>query len=221
MSKMSREQIEQNNIAMRYLRKQLSADDEAEFEAYLLEHPELIESLEVDAVFTKHIQATQQVVNLKEHRLKKMFASHALTAFGSAAACALFFLTVQPSPEDTFDYAAGSLQEIVFEGDYRNFGVTQEKSKNTANVTTMSDFVVLKMPVSADFDIQNQAYVVITQADSDEELVRVENLQVSEFGDVALVLPYAFAQRKNLQIKLYNRETNTLDAEFSLNTQVQ
>lgn len=58
---MDRKYIEENDIAGRYLRGQLTPEETIEFEVYLIDNPELIKELEMDTVFLKTMPYIDQL----------------------------------------------------------------------------------------------------------------------------------------------------------------
>jgi hypothetical protein len=52
MKFITEEYIQENDIARRYLQKRLSPEEEAAFEVFLMEHPQVLEQVELDAAIS-------------------------------------------------------------------------------------------------------------------------------------------------------------------------
>jgi hypothetical protein len=60
---MDKKYIEENGIETKYLREQLRDDELEAFEVYLMENPDVLESLAIEAVLVQHTDSVQNSVN--------------------------------------------------------------------------------------------------------------------------------------------------------------
>ena len=57
---MDKQYIDDNDIGIKYLRKQLTPQETEEFEIYLMEHPEMVEALELDSLLDSSVASDVQ-----------------------------------------------------------------------------------------------------------------------------------------------------------------
>lgn len=64
---MDQNYIEQNDIARKYMQGRLTPEEAADFEVYLMDKPELVEEMELDGLFDKHVDKTETAKNNSKH----------------------------------------------------------------------------------------------------------------------------------------------------------
>jgi hypothetical protein len=109
MAKMDQHFIDANNIVGKYLRDELTPEETIAFEEYLMDHPALIDELELDAVF---IKAMPEAVKAMENSPKKTFLWFA-TPLRASFATLLVCLIALPMMLRMFDESGGAGQDDV------------------------------------------------------------------------------------------------------------
>jgi hypothetical protein len=91
---MDKKYIEDNEIEIKYLRNQLSDDELEAFEIYLMEHPEFLETLELNSLFLE--SEFEEAENLSGFlaKFKQFFNPMFATAFTAFAIAATVFVFV-------------------------------------------------------------------------------------------------------------------------------
>ena len=128
---MDKNYIEQNAIDTKYLRNQLTPEQSEEFEVYLLDHPEMLEQLELDAVLGSELPDVASVKS-QAVSLSSWFApAGVVTGFLASSLCFTVFASfmlagspLAPAPHMYADITRGvalSDTTTLFELDQRNF----------------------------------------------------------------------------------------------------
>ena len=95
MKPMESQYILEQDIPARYLADKLSAEEEIQFEEYLMENPEMVDRLELDRVFTQHLpKATEKKTETRSNWMQWFQTPLRLATF----AAAVFFLGITVSP---------------------------------------------------------------------------------------------------------------------------
>lgn len=133
---MNRQHIDDNHVVARYLADQLSDEDRAAFEAYYLEHPEMVRELEATARFKAGLSSLQRSGELPS----LVAASSWYRQWRYAAAAALVVavgtaLLMSRSERDSNPLLAASLTSLQRDGapltlfqSYRIFGARDGRS---------------------------------------------------------------------------------------------
>jgi hypothetical protein len=107
---MDKSYIEENEIEIKYLRNQLTADELEAFEVYLMENPEFLETLELDSLLLTSEFADVEKPSKLFVKFKRFFKPVFATAF-TAVAIAATVIVFAPSNSE-HDLAAAYVVEL-------------------------------------------------------------------------------------------------------------
>jgi hypothetical protein len=102
---MDKRYIEENEIEVKYLRNQLDPDELEEFEVYLMENPEFLETLELDSFFLESEFVEVEMPSGLFIKLKQLFNPMFATAFATIAIATTVFVFVPSNSEHDLNAA--------------------------------------------------------------------------------------------------------------------
>ncbi len=90
---MDKEYIEDNGIANKYLRGELTAEELEDFEVYIIDKPELLEELEVDELLDHHLPLTMSVSRQASSKLFSWLTQPLAASFTTLVICVFGFIS--------------------------------------------------------------------------------------------------------------------------------
>ena len=190
---MDKSYIEQNAIDTKYLRNQLTPEQTEEFEVYLLDHPEMLEQIELDAVLGSELPNVT-LPTVKPFSLSAWFAPASLATGFALATISFSVFTVSLMADRGLSASPSLFVDITrnisdidtvstFEFDSRNF---------TFLGSLRSDRFVLSLDTSSMATGQYRATIEKQQAAENQASPNVE-LVAEAAVNVAQFQPMTFA----------------------------
>ena len=176
----TREQVENDDVANRFLKRQLSPEETIAFEEYLMEHPELLEQLQLDEMFIESIGSAEveQAPKIRTAKSSSPWSSIRLLglgAIGAYASVALFSLVNTTSTMINID-------RVVYVDTVRSFDPVQKHIE----LGDSNEKMVLML--SAGFDQTGPFDVSIVKEDTSEIVAVFKGVPKTETDDIAVVV---------------------------------
>ncbi len=178
---MNKEYIEQHEIAHRYLAGSLCAEEIEQFEVYLMEHPQMLEELELNSIIKTHASAYKPKIT-STSKWRSLFTQPLYVSFSTAVVslfCFAMFLTIADihfSPTST-NHAKTSLIYLETQRSSSPLG-----SATDINIKEANELLVFSMSVSAE---PNQQFDVFIKS-SNGSMVATLNGSGNEYGDLVV-----------------------------------
>ena len=200
---MNKKYIEDNNIDVKYLRNQLNDEELEGFEVYLIEHPEMVEQLELDDVLKANLSTRKYLTSRRiyfPNLLNPNFWSH-IAAFGIGAFSIFTMLSMVNGGNS---YETSKFKNIVYLSETRS-------SKSDATEIFVSknanDFIMLVLET----DVKPSVVVDVSLISQETGLIAFQSeLEVNALGEI--LAPIALAKitegfyRINVSNTLKNQE---------------
>lgn len=196
----SKEQVENGDIANRYLQGQLSPEETMAFEIYLLEHPELLEQLNIDQVFidaigSVDIQKTDNTEESKSTSFWPNFKWLGLGAIGAYVSVALFSMLMTNSVMMNVD-------RVVYVETVRSSDPVQKRIR----LSDKDERMVLMLSTS--FDQEGPFDVSIVRVDTNQVVAEFKGVPKTETDDIAIIVDSGLFEVGGYNFELVNNEGN-------------
>lgn len=193
MSKLTQKTIEQHDVIAKYLQGRLLAEEAAEFEVYLMDHPALLEQLELDDMMIRTMP--QAMTDMKGAKVKNqrwwdwLFVTPLRSNLATFALCCIGFTLLYPVLNKHLEQSS---QDAVMANIQHIFLAPMRGARD-------SRFIPEIMPLSAD------RYIEVTIQTSDEATTTYDisiinraskatvmasrRFNIMQSGDIKLTLP--------------------------------
>lgn len=183
MRPMDREFIEQHDIAQRYLHGRLTPEEAEEFEVYLMDNPEMVAELEIDATLQSSINVSQNTPKQAARFLR--WLDYQLVSFAAVASSIVmgFLLFWQSGAPSNLPTGVMTDITVVTLGTSRSSAQPIKKvSKSDLSGSLMLEI----QPAAYDEDMFD---LVVKRREDGKVIHKVDNVEINNRGDVLLLLP--------------------------------
>ncbi len=212
---MDKKYVEENEIEIKYLRNQLTPEELEEFEVYLMENPEMVESLELhdylsDAIINDEFGVSEKPRNWKELLFSLPFERLVFFTFGALVMTTLLYKTPTSQPKTVyFSQTRSSNTALEFR--------FPESSYSFWN----SDQIIITVEISS---LKSSGYkLTIFELHDDRENVvsNLDNLNIDAFGNLTVLLEVGDYPPGKYRMLVSNQEVSNAISEFEFVTIVE
>ncbi len=171
---MNQEYIEEQNIIQRYLQNNLTEDEAAQFEIYMMDNDEIFEQVKLDGIYTENLSAV--VLDSQEDKSKFQWLAFLFgTASGASALLMVLWFFVSPSIQ-----MADQVTNIVYLETLRS-----GEQAITKIVKQETGQLILVTPVAPG---NNGPYQVTIKNNDESFLLTLNKVLQSNTGDITIAL---------------------------------
>lgn len=191
MSKMDDKYIAENDVIKRYLKDKLTAEETTEFEEYILDQPDLLERIQLDAVLIENYSTALDEVNKDDARsddvslvsiLKRIWSKPVVYSTASFAFGAVLALLINGDNVDSTPYS-GTF-DLVEVSPLRSSS-WQDAADASYSLSNNADHIILLLQPGA-LESESELIKIIRQSDNTEVFKQQVHLNTS--GDFTVVL---------------------------------
>lgn len=206
---MDKQYIEENDIAVRYLRRQLTPEETLEFEAYLIDKPELVKKLELDNVLIKNMPRVMDMFE-KNKPGKNWFIR--LPWQASLATIAICFVAAQFIVLGYFEQAGQ--QDVVISDVKLNYVEPMRNvEQRTIGEYAISDGLVVLSILPADPGAM-QFDVSIYRQDTEEPVYEINGIEPQNTGEIVIALNVRSLGAGDYRMELKPQLTDTAPDQY-------
>lgn len=176
----SKEQIEHDDIAKRYVQGQLSSEENIAFEEYLMEYPEMLDQLQLDQVFMDAMGEVDvlKANSVQEKRLLGVVSGIKWLCFGAIGAYASVAMFSFFNTTNTMM----NVERVIYVDTVRSSDPVQKRIA----LADKNEKMVLML--SAGFDEKGPFDVSIIKVDSQKVIAEFKAVPKTETDDIAIVV---------------------------------
>ena len=211
---MDKKYIQENEIDIKYLRGQLAEDELEQFEIYLMEHPDCLESIEIVSVFNETVsegmnirQRDGQAVNYLIATKQKFWSSLRVAAiFLAGIGFMNIYSNIAPEQGDT---RIAYLSQLRSGNDYESIA-TINLPKSGFRFFSDQKFVIV---VRTDDQSASSFEGLISSLDDQRE-ISLGTIKPDQFGDVVLALNTRRFPAGKYRLRLMNKSNVSFEQVF-------
>ena len=200
-------QIENAEMTSRYLRDQLSPEETTAFEEYLMEHPEVLEQLQIDEMFIESMPGVEieNLPELKSSARSPLWSNIKWLGFGAIGAYASVALFSLVSTNNTMM----NIDRVVYVETVRSSVAEHMR----IGLGDKRENMVLML--SSDFDQIGPFNVQIIRADTNRVVAEFYDLPKTETEDIAIVINTGVVEAGKYFVKIHESDSNVTVKEIS------
>ncbi len=211
MKPMDREYIQEFDVVHRYVHGKLTAEEMAEFEVYLMEHPELLEEVQIDQAFHQYGQQASQVK--KDENAGSLLPDWLKGAFGGVFASAAVVMVMVTG--GLFDKGLTPVDSVSESQIYyvQNLRSQEQQMLHKIALEKQADVLVLAVtPMSLSELHDMQLFDAKTN-----ELIFKDTLKLSDDGLLSIALRTSLLNNDRYSVKVVPQG----DEQYVLNFDIQ
>lgn len=194
MNPMDREFIEKHEIKQRYLHGKLTPEEAEGFEIFLMDNPDVLDDLELDALFVSHLRRTE---GSQQKTMKAWYEIFTLSPVGSFASIVFGFLIGWWIFSQPADLMQGQSGQLVYLTDMR--GTNQENSQDITLSSTNKAMVLVFSPA----EIEHLWYDVELKDPSGKSLHKFNDVSLSSMDELNLIVPAKLLDRSAMSLDVF------------------
>ena len=208
---MDKDYIEEQDIAGKYLRGELTAEEIESFELVFMEDPGLLQRLELDAAFYRHARAAHE--ELKNVNKNNMLSSFIQVAMGMVAGVLIMTFTPQLTRDDDDLLDRLGIAQVEYIDQFRGVAPGKVPTRSIELNSSAENLVI----VIDTGDIVNMSYDIVINRNSGNRQVVSSAINVADTsGELVIYIPVKLISEDVYVLTMYESGTRDVMKTFFL-----
>ena len=208
---MDKDYIEEQDIAGKYLRGELTAEEIESFELVFMEDPGLLQRLELDAAFYRHARAAHE--ELKNVNKNNRLSSFIQVAMGMVAGVLIMTFTPQLTRDDDDLLDRLGIAQVEYIDQFRGVAPGKVPTRSIELNSSAENLVI----VIDTGDIVNMSYDIVVNRNSGNRQVVSSAINVADTsGELVIYIPVKLISEDVYVLTMYESGTRDVMKTFFL-----
>ncbi len=208
---MDKDYIEEQDIAGKYLRGELTAEEIESFELVFMEDPGLLQRLELDAAFYRHARAAHE--ELKNVNKNNRLSSFIQVAMGMVAGVLIMTFTPQLTRDDDDLLDRLGIAQVEYIDQFRGVAPGKVPTRSIELNSSAENLVI----VIDTGDIVNMSYDIVINRNSGNRQVVSSAINVADTsGELVIYIPVKLISEDVYVLTMYESGTRDVMKTFFL-----
>ena len=208
---MDKDYIEEQDIAGKYLRGELTAEEIESFELVFMEDPGLLQRLELDSAFYRHARAAHE--ELKNANKNNRLSSFIQVAMGMVAGVLIMTFTPQLTRDDDDLLDRLGIAQVEYIDQFRGVAPGKVPTRSIELNSSAENLVI----VIDTGDIVNMSYDIVINRNSGNRQVVSSAINVADTsGELVIYIPVKLISEDVYVLTMYESGTRDVMKTFFL-----
>lgn len=201
----TQEIVEQEDVVHRYLHGKLTAEEQILFEEYVMEHPEILEHIQIDEIFVRSMGEVNSKRAVNKSRFWSTIKWVGTGALGAYASVMLMTLINPSTP------VAVGIDQMVYIDTVRSSAPTLQRIALSKSNEQLALLLPTQFNQAGPFDVS------IVDDDTNKTLVQIESVEKTEDDDIAVLVNSRMFKSGLYRLSstdVSSNETITITVEF-------